>query len=90
MIELKQYATQSGLKVALVKEGRKWIQVLTMDGKLTVRKVPKTEDRYMCELTHKRKPYPMSRALRTFRRFGRTHGINKRAKLFLREAQGGN
>lgn len=85
-IELKQYATNDGLKTALIKEGPKWIQILTMDGKLIVRKVPKTEARYMCELTFKRRPYPIKRAIKTFRRFGRSHGISKTAKHFLREA----
>lgn len=85
-IELRQYATGQGVKTALIKEGPKWIQVLTMEGKLTVRKVPKAEARYMCELTHKRRPYPIKRAIGTFRRFGRTHGITKSAKVFLREA----
>lgn len=85
-IELKQYATGDCIKSALIKEGHKWIQVLLMDGKLTVRKVPKSEGRYMSELTHKNRPYPMKRALGTFRKFGRAHGISRNAKTFLREA----
>lgn len=86
MIELKQYATSNGVKPALVKVNRKWIQVLTMDGSLAIRKVPRTEERYMCELTYKRKPYPLRRALTRFRHFGRTFGMTKGAKQFLTEA----
>lgn len=86
MIELKQYATERGVKPALIKKGRKYIYVLTMDNKLTVRKVALTEERYMCELVHKRKPYPMRRALVRFRSFGRSHGTSKSAKRFLTEA----
>jgi len=85
-IELKQYATESGVRTAFVREQRKWIQVLIMDGKnITVRKVPKSEARYMCELVYKRQPYPIKRALKTFRKFGRKHGMSRSAKIFLRE-----
>jgi hypothetical protein len=85
-IELKQYATEEGIKTALIKAGPKWIQIMIMEGQLSVRRVPKAESRYMCELTHKRRPYPLKRALITFRRYGKAHGISKGAKRFLAEA----
>jgi hypothetical protein len=83
---LRQYATSDCIKAALVKEDRKWMQVLIMDGKLVVRKVPMTEARYMSEMTHKKRPYPIKRAIATFRKFGRAHGMSNTAKRFLAEA----
>jgi len=94
-IELKSYhyiATsgkhiESGMKTALVKtSGPKWMSVLMMDGTLTVSRVPAEELGFMKDLTRKGKPYPLKRAVRHFRAYGKAHGISKGAKKFLREA----
>ena len=89
MIELVNYRTDEGLRCAFVKHGTKWSKVLTIDaGKqsgLVIHKVPKTDQRYMTPLLHKGKPYPIKRALRHFRKFGKTHGITGGAKKLLQE-----
>jgi lipocalin len=83
---------ESCKRVALVQESRKYLWVLALTpsskGKLAVWKVDKTERKYMTFMTlgKNKRPYPLSRAVKAFRRMGKTHGINKRAKQFLKEA----
>lgn len=99
MIELVRYHTlrpaqnggrTSSVRVALVKEQRKWLYVLAIDAMpdsgLRIWKVDKSERKYMKPLMRGRKPYPIKRALPTFRRFGKTHGMTKAVKKFLKEA----
>lgn len=98
MIELVSYHTykrvrnghNSAVRVALVKEGRKWLQVLAIDataeGGLRMWKVLKSDRGYMTPLLRKGKPYPMKRALKTFRNFAKAHGATKGATKFLKEA----
>jgi len=93
-IRLVRYHTSrvdSAFRCALVKDGgRKWLQVLAIDasakGGLKVWKVPLADEKDMVPLLLKGKPYPMARALRTFRRFAATHGCSKGAKKLLKEA----
>ena len=99
MIELVQYHTwvkvrggyESAIRVALVKHGgRKWLQVVAIDankgGGLKVWKAPLTDTKYMKPLMRGRKPYPIPRALKTFRKLAKTHGASKGAKKLLKEA----
>jgi hypothetical protein len=97
MIELVSYHTwyrgrkgyESCFRTAFVKRGRKWIQVLCIDatagGGMRLWKVPLSDEKYMRPLLRKGKPYPISRAVKSFRRVGRTHGISKGAKKLLTE-----
>ena len=86
-IELKHYTTPSGVKTAIIRvSGPKWMQVLMMEGALTVRKIPKSETRFMEPLLFKGRPYPLRRAIHVFRHYGRASGINKSAKALLRDA----
>ena len=101
MIELVRYHTMqpvpgkpgryhSQKRVALVKPGTKYLHVVAIDATpssgLRVWKVAKSEVKYMQPLMKGRKPYPMRRALKTFRAMGRTHGITKGAKKLIKEA----
>lgn len=64
--------------------GRKWGKIVMMeDGPLRVRKVLKSEERYMTPLLHKDAPYPVRRAVRLMRRHGRAFGVTKEARRFL-------
>jgi len=97
MIELVSYHTwkkvrngfESCVRCAFVKRGNKWAQVLCIDatasGGMKLWKVPLTDEQYMRPLLRKGKPYPVSRALKTFRAMGKTHGISKGAKKLLKE-----
>jgi len=97
MIELVTYHTfrkvrngyESAVRCAFVKRGRKWLQVLCIDattsGGLKLWKVPLSDEQYMKPLLRKGKPYPVSRALKSFRKMGKTHGISKGAKKLLKE-----
>jgi len=97
MIKLMRYHQQkpaaSSKRSVLVKEGRKWLQVVAMDatktGGMTVWRVPRDDLRYMEPLLRKGKPYPMSRALTVFRRFAKSHGATKAAMKIIREAGSG-
>lgn len=85
--ELKEYRTESGVKTAIVKiSGPKWMSVMIMNGTLSVSRVAKSEERFMTSLVRRNNPYPLKRALKVFRSYGRNHGISKGAKRFLSEA----
>ncbi|KPK66554.1 MAG: hypothetical protein AMS21_02000 [Gemmatimonas sp. SG8_38_2] len=75
-----------GTKAALVVEKRTLLHILFMDGKLHPRTAPKSEQRYMTPLTKNGKPYPLGRAKRLFRHYGRAFGMTKAAQRFLSEA----
>ena len=97
MIELVQYhymhkvrgGYESGIRSAFIKRGTKWMQVLCIDatasGGMKLWKVPLTDEQYMRPLLRKGKPYPVKRAIKIFRDFGKTHGISKGAKKLLKE-----
>lgn len=97
MADLVRYHTDRGdescVRVALVIERVKYLHVLVLapssKGKLSVWKVPKTERKYMRPLTlgKNQRDYPLSRAIKGYRRMAKTHGITKGAKKFLTEAQ---
>ncbi len=87
-IELKHYATEHGVKTALVRmSGPKWIHILIMEGPLHLRKVPATDTQFLSDVTFKGRPYPINRAVKTFRHYGRSHGTTTGAKMFLRQAK---
>ena len=99
MIELVRYHTMrparnggqtSSVRVALVKEANKYLHVVAIDANpdsgLTVWKVDKGERKYMKPVMKGKREYPMKRALKTFRRFAKTHGATKAAKQLIREA----
>jgi len=56
------------------------------DRALGIEKVPASEREHMRALERKGKPYPMARALKTFRKFAKAHGSSKAARDFIREA----
>lgn len=98
MIELVSYHTfrkvrngyESAVRCAFVKHGgRKWLHVLCIDattsGGMKLWKVPLADTKYMKPLLRKGKPYPVARALKSFRKMGKTHGISKGAKKLLKE-----
>jgi len=65
----------------------KWLRVVVMrDKALGVERVPASEREHMRPLERKGKPYPMKRALKTFRTFAKSHGSSKAARDFIREA----
>lgn len=74
---------QIGTKAVLVEEKRTKLHVLTMDGKLHPRPVAKSERRFMAPATYRNKPYPLARAKRIFKRYGKAHGMTKTARRFL-------
>lgn len=79
---LKMYRTNNGTRVALVRDGgRKYLQVLMMDGPLTVQRVPLQEAKYMEDY----RPLK-AKDLKTFRLHGKAHGMTAAARSFLREA----
>lgn len=82
-----RHPAQLGTKAALVIEKRKLLHLLLMDGgKLHTRTAPKVEQRYMTQLTKNGKPYPLGRAKRIFRHYGKAFGMTKSARRFLSEA----
>ncbi len=84
-IELMSYHTPQGFKTVLVdNDGRKWMQVLMMDGNLVVKKVSNEETRYMKPCVGKTKA--MSTLVKQYRSFGKKNGMSKAAKTFLTKA----
>ncbi len=79
-MEVVRYKTNDGQSTAIVEAGRKWIRVILMDsGGISVKKVPKTEERFMSPLD-----YSLNKAKVKFRDSGRRFGITRAAKLLLR------
>ncbi len=102
MIELVSYHTmqpvagqpgryQSAVRVAFVKTGTKWLQVLAIDssarGGMRVWKVAMSEEQYMKPITigKNKRPYPISRALKHFKHCAKAQGITKAGKKLLKE-----
>ena len=88
-LELVRFRTESGARSALIERGTKLLHVLAIvDGPLTVLNVPLSEERFATPLTLRGAPYPMKRALRMFKRHGKTFGATKAAKKMLARAAG--
>lgn len=64
----------------------KWLKILVMrDKPLSVERVPVSEREHMRPIEFRGAPYPLKRALKLFRKFGKAHGSNKVARKFIRE-----
>lgn len=87
MFEVKSYHTTHGMKTVIVgKPGRKYIPVLMIEASgVTVRKLPLSEQRFMRDVIGGVKP--IKSVLRQVGSAGRTLGMTKAAKSFLREAR---
>jgi hypothetical protein len=86
-IELLAWHSPIGRKSALVKNGGHiWMRVLIMDGPLSVRRVRIDEMKNMSPMEKNGRPYPLARAVRIFRHYGRAHGSTLTARRFMREA----
>lgn len=85
-IELKCWHSQEGFKHVLVRPGRKYLHLLVMNGSLVVRKVDKTEERYMQDPMGGKRAW--STVCKHFAGHGHRNGATKAAKRFLREARG--
>lgn len=67
----------------------KWLRILVMrDKPLAIERVTESEREHMLPFQWRGKPYPLKRALKIFRKFGKSHGSNKAARQFIREASG--
>lgn len=75
-----RYRTDAGVFTGIAKEGRTKVHVLIMGHPISLRKFPITEARHMVDLD-----YSIKRAARGFRRAGRSLGITKTARRFLKE-----
>ena len=75
--------TEEGFKTVIMGEsGRKWTQYVLIDYPVRVRKIKNADvERYARELK-----YPLKKACNEFKRFGRTAGITKGAKVMLKRA----
>lgn len=70
----------------LVKRGTKHLHVIIMrDAKVSVDRVPLTEERSMIPLEYKGRPYPVERAVRIFKRHGKAFDITKAAREALKQ-----
>lgn len=75
------YRTDSGRKAVIVGEaGRKYLPVCIIDYPVRVTKLPLSEQRYIEPI----EGYPLRKAVAKFRQAGKTLGISKSAKDFLR------
>lgn len=65
----------------------KWLNILVMrDKPLGVERITVSERDHMRPVERNGAPYPLKRALKIFRKFGKSHGISKAAREFIREA----
>ena len=66
----------------------KWLKILVMrDKPLTIERVTISEREHMRPIEFRGAPYPLKRAIKHFRAFGKAHGSNKAARQFIREAK---
>ncbi len=80
-IKLGNYHTGQGRTTCLYWEGNKYIHVLIPEFPLTVHRKHRTEARYISPVLLDGKPYPMVRALKTYRRMQRLSGSASARKL---------
>ena len=68
-------------QTAIVKlRGHKLITVVMIDDAgLVCKSGPLSEERHMSPLTYKNKPYPLGRAVRSYKRVGKKRGSTQRA-----------
>jgi len=86
--QLKTYKTEHGIKTVLVGEpGRKLLPILMMDNGLVLRKVPKTEERYLSEVIEEKKRRSLMPVLNQFASYGKRNGSSKAAKQFIRQCR---
>ena len=85
MIQLMNYHTESGVKTVLVDDttGYKWMKVLLIETPVCVRKVLRTDERYMKPADSRK---GMKGIAKQYRTIGTKLGITKSAIKFLRKA----
>lgn len=88
-MEIVRYHTDTGHTSALIVErGRKWMHIIPMESHaVRIRRVRLSEERNMSPLQYKGKPYPVTRALRHFKRHAKDFGITKTAQRALRRSK---
>ncbi len=73
---------------AIMKRGNKYLHLVHIeDSGVVVSKEPLNQERHMQPLEFKGKPYPIPRAVKQFRKFGRERGITKAASAILAGAK---
>lgn len=76
-VEVFQYHGTDGVRHVLVSEGRVHLRVVTLDGIVRVKKLPKSERRFMAPAGER---VTLTKAKRSYRRRGKVFGITKEAK----------
>jgi hypothetical protein len=90
MSELRTVRYHNGYHycAALMKRGRKHLHLVHIeDCGVVVKKEPLSEERHLTPLEFKGKPYPITRAVRQFKAFGRERGITQAAINIINEAK---
>lgn len=84
-MEIVDYHTELGHTSALIIDrGTKWMSIIPIESHaVRVRRVPLTEERYMTPATFNGKPYPITRAVRHYKKHAKSFGITKSAKRVL-------
>ena len=84
-MKIVSYHSSDNCATALVvKEARLYMYIIQVEASgLRIRKIPKTEARYFSDLEYKGKPYPVKRAVRLYKQYGKTYGITKAARKAL-------
>ena len=85
-MEVVKWRGDDGVRSAIiVNEGRKFISLIPIEsGKVRIRKILLSEGRHLTPIKYKGKPYPLSRAIRIFKRHAKSFGITDSAKRALR------
>ncbi len=84
-IKLGNYHTGQGQTTCLYWEGNKYIHVLIPEFPLSVHRKHRAETRHITPVLFKGRPYPMARALKTYRRMQRLSG-SASARAMLKQA----
>jgi hypothetical protein len=78
------YHSNDGVRSSLCIEGRKFFKLVYIDSLVVCRKIPKSQSSRLSPLMRKGSPYPVARAVRQFKKAGKSLGITKSASNALR------
>ena len=79
------HSEQGFVSAIFLTRADKYIRILPLQGKLSVKKLPLDHEKHLTPIEFKGKPYPIKRAIRIFRKHAGIFGMTVSAKQALTE-----
>ena len=77
------HSEQGFISAIFLTRADKYIRILPLQGKLSVKKLPLDHEKHLTPIEFKGKPYPIKRAIRIFRKHAGIFGMTVSAKQAL-------